>query len=339
MSLREMIPSPSETEPSLKKSYRFDIVSRSRLWFSISGAVFLVGVIGMIASIILYGSPLRLGLDFTGGTLLDLQFEKAVTTTEIRSALQEKNLGNSIIQVDPVTAKKVLIRTPNLSEKERSEIETLLQEKVGSFERLRIESVGPTVGGRLLRLGLISVVLSFGLIVLYLAFRFQWDYAVFAIVALLHDVVLTVGVFAVLGVTLGVEIDSLFLVALLTIVGFSVNDTVVIYDRIRENLRLISRQVGLGEIINLSLNQTFARSLNTSLTTMLPLVAIFLLGGETLKWFALALLVGFTFGVYSSIFIASPLLLWWRQRRPSRQANNSGSSPEKSEDLEASETS
>lgn len=336
MSLREIIPSPLETEPSLKKNYRFDVISRSRLWFSISGVVFLIGVIGMIASVMIYGSPLRLGLDFAGGTLLDLQFEKAITTADIRSALQEKDLGNSIIQVDPVTSKKVLIRTPNLSEEERLAAEAVLQENLGSFERLRVESVGPTVGGRLLRLGLISVLLSFGLIVLYLAFRFQWDYAVFAIVALLHDVILTIGVFSILGLTLGVEIDSLFLVALLTIVGFSVNDTVVIYDRIRENFRLISRKVGFGEIVNLSLNQTFARSINTSLTTMLPLVAIFLLGGETLKWFALALLVGFTFGVYSSIFIASPLLLWWRERQSSRQANTPEFPEEESEDVETS---
>jgi preprotein translocase subunit SecF len=169
-----------------------------------------------------------------------------------------------------------------------------------------------------LRSGILAVLISFGLIVVYLTLRFQLDYAVFAILALLHDVVLTMGLFALLGLTVGMEVDSLFVVALLTIIGFSVNDTVVIYDRIRENRRMISRKVSFAEVVNLSLNQTFARSFNTTLTTMLPLLAIAVLGGATLKGFAIALLVGFALGVYSSIFIASPLLVWWRQQRSAR---------------------
>ncbi|MEN9238494.1 MAG: protein translocase subunit SecF, partial [Thermostichus sp. DG_1_6_bins_120] len=205
-----------------------------------------------------------------------------------------------------------------LLEEERLAVEATLREEVGTFERNLVETVGPTVGRLLLRSGILAVLISFGLIVVYLSLRFQLDYAVFAILALLHDVVLTMGVFAFLGLTVGMEVDSLFVVALLTIIGFSVNDTVVIYDRIRENRRLISRKVSFAEVVNLSLNQTFARSLNTTLTTMLPLIAITIWGGVTLKGFAIALLVGFGFGVYSSIFIASPLLVWWRQRRSAR---------------------
>ncbi|MFS8892887.1 protein translocase subunit SecF [Synechococcus sp. O70.1] len=303
--------------------YRFDIVGRSKLWFTLSLAVLLVGLASMAFSLASLGTPLRLGLDFSGGTLLDLRFERPVTTDELRRALQEHGLGTSIIQLDTQTGQEALIRMPPLTEQERLAVEDTLRQRVGSFERRLVETVGPTVGRLLLRSGLVAVLISFGLIVVYLALRFQWDYAVFAIVALLHDVVLTTGLFALLGLTVGMEADSLFVVALLTIIGFSVNDTVVIYDRIRENLRLVSRRVSFAEVVNLSLNQTFARSLNTTLTTMLPLVAIAIFGGATLKGFAIALLIGFSLGVYSSIFIASPLLVWWRQRRYGRKVPSS----------------
>ena len=307
--------SPADPASSRLLDYRFDIVGRSRLWFGFSLAVLLVGLVSMAFSLASLGTPLRLGLDFSGGTLLDLSFERPVTTEELRRALQEHNLGSSIIQLDTQTGQEALIRMPPLSETERLAVEATLRQEVAPFERNLVETVGPTVGRLLLRSGLVAVLISFGLIVVYLALRFQWDYAVFAIVALLHDVVLTTGLFALLGLTVGMEADSLFVVALLTIIGFSVNDTVVIYDRIRENLRLVSRRVSFAEVVNLSLNQTFARSLNTTLTTMLPLVAIAIFGGATLKGFAIALLIGFSLGVYSSIFIASPLLVWWRQRR------------------------
>ncbi|HEY9658841.1 MAG TPA: protein translocase subunit SecF, partial [Allocoleopsis sp.] len=154
---------------------------------------------------------------------------------------------------------------------------------------------------------------SFVGIMVYLSFRFQLDYAVFAIIALLHDVLITVGIFAILGITLGIEVDSLFIVALLTIVGFSVNDTVVIYDRIRETLQLGSDR-HIDDVVDDAVNQTLGRSINTTMTTLLPLVAIFLIGGETLKYFALSLIVGFVAGAYSSIFIASTLLALWRER-------------------------
>jgi preprotein translocase subunit SecF len=254
-------------------------------------------------------------LDFSGGTLLQLTFEEPVTSEQIRTVLQPQNLGNSVIQLDKETSTVALIRTSPLSEPERLAAEQAIREQVGSFERDRVETVGPTVGSALLRAGILAVLISLAGIMVYVGFRFQPDYAVFAIVALIHDVVLTIGIFALLGLTLGIEVDSLFVVSLLTIIGFSINDTVVIYDRIRENLRLISRKMRFEDIVNLSLNQTFARSINTTLTTMLPLLAIFFLGGPTLKGFALALLVGFGWGVYSSIFIASPLVVWWRQRQ------------------------
>jgi preprotein translocase subunit SecF len=158
---------------------------------------------------------------------------------------------------------------------------------------------------------------AFVAITVYLTIRFQFDYAVFAFVALFHDVFVTMGIFSILGLTLGVEADTLFLVALLTIIGFSVNDTVVIYDRIREILKRMP-EAPINRIVDDAVNQTLARSINTTVTTLLPLVCIFLFGGETLKYFALALIVGFITGSYSSIFVASTLLAWWRERHPSK---------------------
>ncbi len=318
MTAQELSPTDPALQVPRSLDYRFDIVGRSKLWFTLSLAVLLVGLTSMAFSLASFGTPLRLGLDFSGGTLLDLSFEQPITTEDLRQALQVHNLGSSVIQLDTNTSQEALIRMPPLSEEERLAVEATIQEEVGPFERNLVETVGPTVGRLLLRSGILAVLISFGLIVVYLTLRFQLDYAVFAILALLHDVVLTMGLFALLGLTVGMEVDSLFVVALLTIIGFSVNDTVVIYDRIRENRRMISRKVSFAEVVNLSLNQTFARSLNTTLTTMLPLLAIAVLGGATLKGFAIALLVGFALGVYSSIFIASPLLVWWRQQRSAR---------------------
>ena len=190
-----------------------------------------------------------------------------------------------------------------------------LTEKIGAFDpqKTQIDTVGPTLGKQLFESGVLALLLSFVGIGLYLSFRFQLDYAIFAIVALFHDVLITVGIFAILGLVLGIEVDNLFIVALLTIVGFSVNDTVVIYDRIRETIQL-SGDRSINDIVDAAVNQTLARSINTTLTVLLPLVAIFFLGGETLKYFALALIIGFTMGAYSSIFIASTLLAWWRVR-------------------------
>ncbi|HEY9844831.1 MAG TPA: protein translocase subunit SecF, partial [Candidatus Caenarcaniphilales bacterium] len=197
----------------------------------------------------------------------------------------------------------------------------------GAFDpaQTQIDTVGPTIGRQLLTSGLLALIVSFAGIILYLSLRFQFDYAFFAIVALFHDVLITVGIFAILGLVQGLEVDSLFIVALLTIVGFSVNDTVVIYDRIRENLQL-HPQRNIDQIVDDAVNQTLARSINTTLTVLLTLSAIFLFGGETLKNFALALIVGFTMGAYSSIFIASTLLAWWRKKQGSAGGTPSGKS-------------
>lgn len=277
----------------------------------------------MVVSWTQFKAPIKPGLDFVGGTRLQLERDctqaascaEGIKLDSVRSVLLEKALGNSSIQIVGDRQQAFSIRTPPLDENTRTPLVQALSEKIGAFEtsKTQIDTVGPTLGKELLTSGLLALLVSFVGISLYLTVRFEFDYALWAIVALVHDVVITIGVFSILGLVVGVEIDSLFIVAILTIIGFSINDTVVIYDRVRENLALDTEQ-SVSDVVDFAVNQTLARSINTSLTSLLPLVAIFLFGGETLKYFALALIVGFVAGAYSSIFIASTLFVWWRER-------------------------
>lgn len=300
---------------------KLSVNKQRSLWWIISCAIILIGIISMAISWQRIGTPLRPGLDFIGGTRL--QFERDCTQpsncaepiniNEVRQVATAQGLGDSSIQV--VDKDGILIRTKDLDVEQRTNLQNALTEKVGTFDpkKTQIDTVGPTIGRQLLTSGLTALIVSFAGITIYLSLRFQLDYAIFAIIALLHDVLITVGTFSILGLVQGVEVDSLFIVALLTITGFSVNDTVVIYDRIREVLKLNPNQP-IDQVVDDAVNQTLGRSINTTLTVLLTLLAIFLFGGETLKNFALALIIGFTMGAYSSIFIASTLLSLWRQR-------------------------
>ncbi|MFM7424927.1 MAG: protein translocase subunit SecF [Elainella sp.] len=302
---------------------KLQVIRQRTLWWAISAAIILSGLLAMGLLWNQTGYPLRPSLDFVGGTRLQLELDctkpnncdQPIDPATVRTALNEQGLGNSSIQVVGNDQQALSIRTSTLNVGQRSQLLAALNEKVGAFsaETTQIDTVGPTVGRQLFTSGILALLVSFVGIMIYLTLRFQLDYAVFAIIALLHDVLITVGIFAILGLLLGVEVDSLFIVSLLTIVGFSVNDTVVIYDRIRETIQ-INGDRSINDIVDDAVNQTLGRSINTTLTTLLPLVAIFLLGGETLKFFALALIIGFVAGAYSSIFIASTLLAWWRVR-------------------------
>ncbi|ARV62296.1 protein-export membrane protein SecF [Nostocales cyanobacterium HT-58-2] len=304
-------------------------VNKSRaLWWGVSSVIILAGIISMVVSWQQIGSPLRPGLDFVGGTRLQFErdctqpnnCDKPIDINVVRQVAQEQGLGDSSIQVvtDRDTGKEngISLRTKNLTPEQRTRLQNALSEKIGAFDpqKNQINTVGPTLGQELFKSGLLALGISFLGIVIYMAVRFQLDYAVFAIIALFHDVLITVGIFSILGLTLRTEVDSLFIVALLTITGFSVNDTVVIYDRIRETLKTNPNRP-IADIVDDAVDQTLARSINTTLTVLLTLFAIFLFGGETLKNFALALIIGFAAGAYSSIFIASTLLVWWRERR------------------------
>ncbi|TVQ58893.1 MAG: protein translocase subunit SecF [Spirulina sp. DLM2.Bin59] len=302
---------------------RLNIIQQERLWWGVSLGAIALSLIAMAVSFQQFGAPIRPGLDFVGGTRLQLSLECAATDTcteaispaNVRNILTPLGLEGSSIQV--VEDYTLSVRTKTLTVEERTQLTDRLSAEIGAFDptTIQIDTVGPTIGAELLTAGIQALLASFFGIVVYLSFRFRLDYAVFAILALFHDVLITAGAFAVLGLTLGNEIDSLFLVALLTVIGFSVNDTVVIYDRIRETLEASEPGTSIDTVVDQAVNQTLTRSINTSLTTILPLLGIFLFGGETLRFFALALIIGFLAGVYSSIFVASTLLAWWRKRQ------------------------
>ncbi|MEH1922682.1 protein translocase subunit SecF [Nostoc sp.] len=312
-------------------------INKSRsLWWSISAAIILAGIISMVISWQQPNihAPLRPGLDFIGGTRLQFvrdctkpgNCDKPININAVREVAKAQGLGDSSIQLVSENGAEngVLIRSKDLTVDQRTKLQNALSQEIGVFDpqKNQIDSVGPTLGKELFTSGVLALIVSFIGITIYMSFRFQLDYAVFAIVALFHDILITIGAFSILGLVAGIEVDSLFIVALLTITGFSVNDTVVIYDRIRETIKIHPEQP-IAEIVDDAVNQTLTRSINTTLTVLLTLSAIFLFGGETLKNFSLALIIGFTMGAYSSIFIASTLLTWWREYRGKSQVVDS----------------
>ena len=303
---------------------QISLSKQRKLWWLISSGVILAGLIAMVISWTQFSSPLKPGLDFVGGTRLQIErdcsdasnCESPIELNDVRDVLNAQSLGNSSVQVVGDRKQALSIRTPPLDEETRTPLVEALSEKLGAFDvqKTQIDTVGPTLGKELLTSGILALLVAAIGISLYLTIRFEFDYSLWAIAALFHDVLITLGFFSILGLVVGLEIDSLFIVAVLTIIGFSVNDTVVIYDRVRENLQL-NPDKSVSEMVEFSVNQSLGRSINTSLTTILPLLAIFLFGGETLKYFALALIIGFAAGAYSSIFIASTLFVWWRERK------------------------
>jgi len=303
---------------------KLNVIKQRSLWWSISAAVILAGIISTIVSWTSIGAPLRPSLDFVGGTRLQLELDCSQPNTcteplnvgEVRQVMTDIGLGSSSIQVVGDEKQALDLRTKTLDVDARTQLTGALTERFGSFDpdSTQIDTVGPTLGRQIFISGLQALLVAFAGITVYLTFRFQFDFAVFAFVALFHDVLITMGIFSILGLAAGVEVDSLFLVALLTIIGFSVNDTVVIYDRVRESIKRSPGET-ISTIVDDAVNQTLARSINTTVTTLLPLLGILIFGGETLKFFALALIIGFIAGSYSSIFIASTALAWWRDYR------------------------
>lgn len=277
-----------------------------KLWFFIASTLLILP--GLV--FILMGG-LKFGIDFTGGALLEYKFEQAVNKDDLDNFGQVVESGESTY----------IIRTPAVSHDELQNLKGQIKEKFGNFEVRREENVGPTIGKELEQKAIIALVISWVMIVLYITFAFRkvpkpassFRFGVSAIVALVHDVLLLLGAFAILGYFWHVEIDTLFVTALLTVVGFSVHDTIVVFDRIRENL---PKHLGkkFDYVVNISLAQTLARSLNTSLTVIFVLTAILLFGGETIRWFTAALLIGMVSGTYSSIFNAAALLSWWEEK-------------------------
>jgi preprotein translocase subunit SecF len=284
----------------------FDFMSRKPLWFGISGALLIPGVIAIIISLMTLGSPVRLGIDFTGGGLMDLTFQKPVTATQLKDDLSAA--GHKDSQVTIANGNTAIIRTKSMTEAERNTLFAALKQKEGEFKVNSFEAVGPVIGKELLTNALLAVAFALVGIVAYVSYRYQFDFALCAITALVHDILFLVGVFAILGLTVHVEVDSLFVPALLTVIGFSVHDTIIIYDRIRENMRTAGKRDTFDDVANKSIKQTMARSIYTSFTVMLTLLAMVIFGGETIRWFVFAMLLGIGIGTYSSIFNASQLL-------------------------------
>ena len=306
---------------------KFSVIKRQSLWWTISAITVMASLFAMVISWSQFSAPLRPGLDFVGGTRLQLELacsqenncNQPIDTNAVGEVLENQGLGESSIQI--IEDYTLAIRSKrDFSVDQRTQLQQALSAAIGEFDpkSIQIDTVGPTIGKELFASGLLALIVAFFGIIVYLSIRFKLDYALFAILALFHDVLITAGIFAILGLVARIEADSLFLVALLTITGFSVNDTVVIYDRIRE----VSSQnpdASIKEVVDNAVNQTLTRSINTTFTTLLPLVGIFIFGGETLKYFALALIIGFALGSYSSIFLASTLLAWWRERKSNSQ--------------------
>ena len=287
---------------------KFDIAGHRKIWFLISALIIIPGLICMAVR------GFNFGIDFTGGTIIDLKFDQPVTIADVRTSLGKYGLDGSTIQLsgaqsDVTASEDVMIRTTDLEEDQRKEVMATLKDDVGNYTVLREEKVGATIGGELITNAVEALLISWVLIIAYVAYRFEWKFGVAAVLALVHDILVVLGVFALTQR----QIDSSFIAALLTIVGYSINDTIVIFDRIRENLKLHFRRGGdVDVLVNTSIYQTLTRSLYTVFTVMFTTLALYFFGGETTKDFAFALLVGFGSGCYSSIFIASPLWVTFR---------------------------
>lgn len=279
-----------------------------------SKAAFIFAAIMVALSLILLFVPgLNLGVDFTGGAILERQVSQPVTTDQVTKVLDEAvphvDLSGAVVQLldEP---NQFMIRTKELSNSEILSIDQAFENEFGDLVELRTDVVGPVVGKELIQKALIAIVISAIGILAYISVRFEYRFATTAVLCLLHDVLIVVGFFALTGR----EINSPFVAAVLTVLGYSINNTIVIFDRIRENLRLQKKQ-SYAELVNTSLNQSLSRSINTSITTFLVVLMLVLFGGSAIQDFAFALLIGILFGTFSSLFLAGPLWLTWAERK------------------------
>jgi len=295
----------------------FKIIQKKNVWLTISGVLFVV----FLAALLIWG--LKFGIDFTGGSLLEVKFSGLrPTVDQVETNLAPLKLNSLIVQ--PVGAADMMLKFQDTTEATHQAVLTNLNALAkatdnNAIEELRYESVGPSIGAELKAKSLWAVFFALIAMLSYITYVFRkvslpvasWKYGLSAIIAMFHDTIITMGVFAVLGHFYGVEVNTPFVAALLTVLGYSVHDTIVVFDRIRENLP--KSDLDFTGTVNMSLNQTLVRSLNTSLTVLLVLLAIIIYGGASIRTFALALAIGIFIGTYSSIFVASPLLVIWEK--------------------------
>ena len=302
------------------------------LWMACSALLLIPGIIAMIYSSVTYSNhaPMKVGIDYTGGTILQYGLEQKLENSDItktRNSLQSIGIENPYIQVLNVSTEQqnntksnissiISIRTKFIDKdsQDQDKITEQLKKDYNNPELISVSSVGPTMGKELFKNSLIALTLAILGIIAYLSFRFRFDYALAAILGLVHDVLFVCGVFSILGLVYNVQIDGLFVTAILTVIGFSVHDTIVVFDRIRENLRYYSKKMSFGEIVDASVNQTLARSINTSVTTLITLLALYFFGGVTTRDFVLCMILGIMIGTYSSIFFCSMLIDFWNDK-------------------------
>lgn len=320
----------------LGNKHLIDIVKYRFWWLLVSAILVIPGVVAMVYSSITYENhaPLKVGIDYTGGTILQYGVDKSISNNEIaqtRDKLEKAGIENPFLQVINVnpSAKTsqdlksiISIRTKFISEKDSkdlSKVSNIITTIYPESKLIQVSSIGPTLGAELLKNSLFALALASLGIVIYLSVRFQLDFAIAALLALAHDALFVVGCFSILGLFFNVQVDGLFVTAILTVIGFSVHDTIVVFDRIRENLRYYSKKMSFGEIVNVSINQTLVRSINTSMTTLITLGALYFFGGVTTKDFVLAMILGIAIGTYSSIFFASMVIDIWREYKEGKK--------------------
>ncbi len=286
------------------------IVEKSRLWFGLSGAIILVGLV------FTFMMGLNLGIDFTGGTIIQIDLGKSFTTQEIREITDEFDKEASITYAGEDKTQVQVKTKLDLSEAERGEIFDRFADKynLDAEDLVSIQKVGPVIGEQLKRQAVFSLAVAAVGMLLYITYRFEFKFGIVATAALLHDVLIVLAVYAVMQI----PINTSFIAAMLTIVGYSINATIVIFDRIRENRGFMKKGDSLAEIVNTSVGQTMARSINTSLTTLLTISMIYILGVSAIKEFALPLMVGIVSGTYSSVLIAGPLWAIWKSKERPR---------------------
>mgnify|MGYP006285940471 CR=1 FL=1 len=291
------------------RDLNINFVGKRKIGYVVSAALLVIGLVSLIA----HGGP-RYGIDFTGGTSLQLKFENDISAGDLRSSLANVDYGDAEIKrIGLPEENEFIIRVEKLEEGEdaASKMEAQLTQDYpdNPYDIRSVVEVGPKIGGELRRAAVMAVLISLLGILIYISWRFEFKFAVGAVAALFHDVIITVGVFSLLNL----EISLAVVAAFLTIVGYSLNDTIVVYDRIRENTKILRRENFIN-IVNTSLNQTLSRTVITSLTTLIVVLVLYIMGGEVIHDFSFALIIGIVIGTYSSIFVASPIVLEWQTR-------------------------
>lgn len=310
----------------------FNLVQKRRWYFIISAILIIPGIVAMIYSTIAFGSPVRLGIDFTGGSLLELQFEQPVELADVRPIIQEGIFADASVQTVGDHHNVVIRTSLDVGAQDavaaKEALKARLAEEIGPVTEMRFESVGPSIGRETTRAALVAILATSGAILIFIAIAFRrvpnaFRYGVCAVAKMLHDVLFLLGIASILGLLAGWEVDSLFLTAVLTVIGFSVQDVIVVFDRIREN---VNRRRGepFETIVNRSLLETLHRSLATQLNAIFVMVAIIFFGGVTIRNFLTIMLIGMVTGTYSSIFFAVPLLVTWQQHELKRMAGRPG---------------